>query len=57
MSIKEANIELISQLQEEDQKKVFYFLQKIYSEDNPYKPMSADEIFEALDEILSENGL
>ena len=50
MSIKEANIELISLLPEEDQKKVFQFLQGIFSDDNPFKPLSRKEILDDLAE-------
>ncbi len=44
MSIKEANIELISVLPDEDQERVFKFLRDIFSDDNPFKPMSKKEI-------------
>ncbi|MBQ6504601.1 MAG: hypothetical protein IJI57_11885 [Flexilinea sp.] len=50
MSIKEANIELISVLPDEDQEKIFRFLQDIFSDDNPFKPMSEKEILAALAE-------
>ena len=50
MSIKKANLELISILPDTDQEKVFHFIQGIFSDDNPFKPMSEKEILEALAE-------
>ena len=50
MSTREANIELISILPETEQERIFRFLQGIFSEENPYKPMSRKDILADLAE-------
>lgn len=50
MSTREANIELISVLPDKDQEKIYHFLQGIFSDDNPFKPMSREEILADLSE-------
>ena len=44
MSIKEANIALLSTLPEEAQKQIYVYLSSNYCNNNPFKPLSANEI-------------
>lgn len=44
MSMKEANIALLSTIPESEQQKIYDYLLKHYGENSPFKPLSAKEI-------------
>lgn len=50
MSTMETNIAMISTLPEADQEKIFLYLSENFFEDNPFKPMSKNEILSELAE-------
>ena len=58
MSTKEANIALLSTIPDNAQKQIFLYLTETFCKENPYKPLSANEIFAELEEsrCCYENG-
>ena len=50
MSTRDANIALLSVIPESDQQQIYVYLSKNYCNDNPFKPLSAKEIYEELAE-------
>ena len=50
MSTREANIALLSVIPESEQKKIYMYLSSNYCDQNPFKPLSAEEIYSELEE-------
>lgn len=50
MSIKDANIALLSVIPDSEQEKIYTYLSENYCEDSPFKPLSAKEIYAELSE-------
>ena len=50
MSIKEANIALLSTIPEDAQQQILVYLTQNFCEGNPFKPKSAEEIYSELAE-------
>lgn len=50
MSIKEANIALLSVIPESKQKQIYMYLSNNFCEENPFKPLSSEEIYAELEE-------
>lgn len=50
MSILEANLELLSTIPEERQKEIQSYLKINFCRDNPYQPLSKEEILSELEE-------
>lgn len=50
MSIKEANIALLSTIPESAQWQIFAYLKENFCKENPFKPLSAEEIYAELAE-------
>ena len=50
MSIKETNIALLSTLPEKAQQQIYVYLTTNFCDDNPFKPKTADEIYNKLAE-------
>ena len=50
ITVKEANIALLSTIPEDAQQQIFVYLTQNFCGGNPFKPMSADEIYSELAE-------
>ncbi len=50
VSAREANIALLSVIPESEQKKIYVYLTSNYCGGNPFKPLSAEEIYAELEE-------
>ena len=50
VSTKEANIALLSVIPESEQQKIFIYLSDNYFKNNPFKPLSSEEIYNELAE-------
>ncbi|MCR4908533.1 MAG: hypothetical protein K5985_06845 [Lachnospiraceae bacterium] len=50
MSIKEANIALLSVIPDNKQQQIYMYLSDNFCEKNPYKPLSSNEIYAELAE-------
>ncbi len=50
MSIKEANIALLSTIPEDAQRQIFVYLTQNFCDGNPFKPKAAEEIYSELAE-------
>ena len=53
MTTRDANIALLSVIPESDQEKIYLYLSKNYFNGNPYKPLSATDIYDELAESRS----
>ena len=50
MSTREANIALLSHIPETEQKKIYLYLTENFCTENPFKPLTANEILGELEE-------